>query len=216
MTQSPPPPSNTFRAAGRIYADFLEADQKSRVLFYWISVLLFLCLLAALFTIGYLYKERRETLSVIEVDARTGEIVTKYTPTEYTPSDLQKSYIAKHWIKNVRRIPADPFILREGLLWAYAHTTDKAQTRLDTIFRKKAPVVTENLRTVTDVSSLKKSADSFQVQWQETEYNQNGDKLRSSSQEALLTLTQNQSKPGNAENPTGLFVVFFDWTVGEQ
>ncbi|MEQ9153483.1 MAG: type IV secretion system protein [Parvibaculum sp.] len=211
------PPTNPYRQAGRVFADFLEADRRRTRLLVGLAVALFLALIASNVTMMEMYRERREHLALVEVDADTGRIVRKFQPSDYQPTDVQKSYIAREWIKFVRRRPADKLVMRDDLLWVYAHTAGAARERLDALFRDQNPYDQQNLRVVSGLTAFSKSADSYQISWKEEEFNKTGVKLGMVDHSALLTIARRVGAGTDVDrNPVDLFVIHFDWTVRES
>jgi type IV secretory pathway TrbF-like protein len=207
---------NPFSDAGKVFAEFLESDRRSKQLLVSLAALLFILLIVSQFTIAWMYSERKEHLSIVEVDGATGAVVRKYTPVAYTPTAAQKSYVARQWVKSVRRRPSDKIVMRDDILWAYAHTAGAARDLLDKHFRAGDPFAEEDFRTIEELSSLKKSEDSFQVTWTEATFSPSGAQRGSVEHTALITVAHGeQAVTDDTQNPTNLHVVFFDWTVPE-
>lgn len=208
------PPNTAYRNAGKVFADFLEADQRRGRGLTIVAILLFVGLIGSNFTMAYMYGQRRETIAMVEVDGNTGQIIRKYQPEDYRPSDLQKSYVAREWIKLVRRRPADVLVMRDDLLWVYAHTAGGARERLDSLFRAQAPLEDANLRVIRDLTAFSKSSDSYQLTWHEDVYTPSGTKIGTSEQSGLLTIAMREGVGADlTRNPIELYVVHFDWTV---
>ncbi|MEO9901198.1 MULTISPECIES: type IV secretion system protein [Alphaproteobacteria] len=207
---------NVYSQGGKTFANFLEEEKKARLTLVVIACFLFIALIVSILTIAYLYSERREYLSIVEVDSRTGEIVRKYTPVEYTVSDIQRRYVAEQWITYVRRRPADKFVAKDDLLWAYAHTAGAAREQLNAIFRDHDPLAEENYRTISGIQAFKRSGDSFEINWNEQVFTSSGMKVSSADYAALITIALDDTVSTDPKkNPTSLFVIHFDWNIPE-
>lgn len=159
--------------------------------------------------------ETRVATYVVPIDryGRPGRI--ELADRVYAPSSAERGYFVADFVQLVRAKSTDPVVLRQNWLKAYALVTGGAQTSLNEYARDHDPFARlgEEAVSVEVVSILPRGADSFQVQWRETVYEQGAAKT-SERWTGLFTVTVRQ--PRNEEdlraNPLGIFITAFQWS----
>ncbi|AQR61700.1 conjugal transfer protein TrbF [Brevundimonas sp. LM2] len=152
---------------------------------------------------------------VVEVD-RLGRVqAVGPAAAGYRPTDPQIAARLADWIREVRSLPADPVVLRDQWLRAYALTTGQGAQALNAQARLSDPFAQVGRAQVSvEVSSVvRASPDSFRVAWTERRYVDGG--LASTERwSAILTVVlQPPRTPDQIRaNPLGLYVTALDWS----
>jgi type IV secretion system protein VirB5 len=152
---------------------------------------------------------------VIEVSPEGQAISRGPADATLTPTDAQISWHLRRFIEQVRSIPADPVVLRQNWLGAYAFTTERGAQALNAHARAEDPFARIATTQVTvEVSSvIRASPDSFRLSWIERSF-EAGALARTERWSAILTLTL--SPPRDAErlmqNPLGIYVHALNWS----
>jgi type IV secretion system protein VirB5 len=168
-------------------------------------------------TAGLLWLSSRGTVTpwVVQVD-RLGQAEAVAPATaDYHPTDPQIAWHLARFVEEVRGIPADPVVLRQNWLEAYAYVTDKGALALNDYARTSDPFSKVGKTQVAiEVSSvIRASADSFRVAWIERRYVDNA--LAATERwSAILTIAV--QTPTDADrlkkNPLGVYVHALNWS----
>lgn len=152
---------------------------------------------------------------VVEVDKLGEAQAVAPAQAGYRPTDPQMAFQLARFIEQVRSIPADPIILRQGWLRAYDFATDKGALALNDYARTNDPFANVGkVQVAIDVSSvIRASPDSFRVAWVERRYI-DGALAETSHWSAILTVVIQTPRDPDAlrKNPLGLFVNAFNWS----
>ncbi|MBJ3764625.1 conjugal transfer protein TrbF [Maribius pontilimi] len=152
---------------------------------------------------------------VVEVDKLGAAQAISPASAAYRPTDPQIAFHLARFIEHVRRIPADPIVLRENWLRAYDFTTDRGALALNDYARTDDPFAKlgETQVSIEISSVIRASETSFRVAWTERRY-ANGQLADTERWTAILTLVI--QPPRDAErlrkNPLGIFVHAIDWS----
>jgi type IV secretion system protein TrbF len=134
---------------------------------------------------------------------------------DYRATDPQIAWHLARFIEEVRSIPADPIVLRQDWLDAYAYVTDKGALALNDYARTNDPFSKMGKTQVSvDVASvIRASSDSFRVDWTERRY---VDDALASTEHWSGILTVVLQMPTDADrlkrNPLGVYVNALNWS----
>lgn len=166
---------------------------------------------------GLVWQSARGTITpwVVEVDKLGAAQAVAPANADYRPTDPQIAFHLARFIEEVRSVPADPIVLRENWLRAYAFTTDKGALALNDYARSNDPfALIGKTQVAVDVSSvIRASNDSFRVAWTERRY-QDGALAETSRWSAILTVVVQtpRTSDGLRKNPLGVFVTALNWS----
>src|SRR4051794_29173179 len=166
---------------------------------------------------GLIWQAARGTVTpwVVEIDKLGQAQAVSPAVTDYRPTDPQIAWHLARFIENVRSIPADPVIVRQGWLAAYDFVTDKGATALNNYARANDPFTkVGKIQIAVEISSvIRASNDSFRVAWVERRY-ENASLATTERWTAILTVVLDT--PHDAErlrkNPLGAFVHAVNWS----
>ena len=137
-------------------------------------------------------------------------------PTPSTiPTDPQIAFHLARFIEDVRGLPTDAIIMRQGWLRAYEFTTDRGASALNDYARANDPFAKlGKVQVSIEVSSvIRASPESFRVAWTERRY-ENGQLAATERWTAILTVVI--EAPRNADrlrkNPLGVYVNAISWS----
>lgn len=210
-----PEPQTPYQRAGQVWDERIGAARvQARN---WRLMALGGLFLSTGLSAGLLWQsmQSRVVPYVVEVD-RLGE-ARALTPAdkEYRPTDPQIAWHLARFIRNVRGISMDPVLMRENWLSAYDFVTPRGANFLGGYARSANPFGSVGTRTVSvQVTSVVRGSDSsFQVKWNESEY-ERGSLVSTSRWTAILSVVSRP--PVSAEtlrkNPLGLYVDAIDWS----
>jgi type IV secretion system protein VirB5 len=134
---------------------------------------------------------------------------------DYTPSDPQIAWYLAQFIQDVRALPADPVVVRQNWLQAYAFTTTAGAAALNDYARADDPFAKLGKQQIAvDVSSvIRASPESFRVAWVERRY-LDGALADTTRWTAILTVAI--QPPTDADrlrkNPLGVYVNAINWS----
>jgi type IV secretion system protein VirB5 len=133
----------------------------------------------------------------------------------YDPSRAELGYFIADWIRLVRSKSTDSIVLRYNWTKAYHFLTRTAAADLDLYARQIDPFshVGQEAVSIDIASILPRSAQTYQVNWRETKFEQ-GEKPSASNWTGIFTITE---KPPHDEeqlrnNPLGIFISSFQWS----
>lgn len=166
---------------------------------------------------GLVWRSTQSFVTPYVVELSTDGAVRAIGPADvsYEPTDAQIAYHLAAFIKNTRSVSIDPIIVRQNWMQAYAYTTDRAATTLNTYAQDNDPFAEIGTRSVSvDVASIvRASEDSFTIRWQETVF-RNGAETGRENWTATLSLISDP--PRDAEtlhrNPLGIYVHSINWS----
>ncbi len=181
-----------------------------------IALLMAVLLLFCLGIIAWQMQSSRLIPYVVEVSDKGHIRAIGPAEKHYRPKDEQIAFHLADFITHIRSLPADPVIVRQNWLKAYAFVTGHAATTLSDHARKNNPFKQLGSRTVAVeiLSVVRASKDSFQVRWKETVY-LNGSADSTTPYTALLTITLQPPVRKNIlmNNPLGIFIKDLNWSA---
>ncbi|MDP0926527.1 conjugal transfer protein TrbF [Paracoccus onubensis] len=173
--------------------------------------------LSAGFAAALVWQSARGTVVpwVVQVDALGEAQAVAPADADYQPTDPQIAFHLGRFIEQTRGLPADPVILRQNWLRAYAFTSDRGAAALNDYARADDPFakVGEEQVSVEVSSVIRASPNSFRVAWTERHY-ENGQQSGTERWTAILTIVI--QTPRTAErlraNPLGIYVNAISWS----
>ena len=131
-----------------------------------------------------------------------------------TATKIQKIAFINNFVSNLMTIPLDPIVLRNNWLHSYAMASGEAQVQLTKLANSSDPFskVGSLTQTIKFGRANSVSANSYDVMWTQTTFNQNGQKIATNRYSGIFTLQQ--VRPSNKlqevlVNPFGLKVIYF-------
>src|SRR4029450_3653171 len=123
---------------------------------------------------GLVWQSVRGTVTpwVVQIDKLGQAQVVAPALADYRPTDPQIAWHLARFIEEVRRIPADPVVLRHDWLEAYRFVTDRGAQALNDYARTSDPFSkVGKTQIAVDVTSVVRASDnSFRVAWVERHY----------------------------------------------
>ncbi|WP_375786960.1 conjugal transfer protein TrbF [Bradyrhizobium sp. Pha-3] len=166
---------------------------------------------------GLVWQSAQGTITpwIVEVDQLGQAQRVAPANSEYEPSDPQIAFHLARFIEDVRGLPSDAIVLRQGWLRAYDFTTDRGAIALNEYARASDPFAKlGKVQISVEVSSvIRASPDSFRVAWVQRAYD-NG--ALSSTERWTAILSVVVRTPHDADrlrkNPLGIYVNSINWS----
>ena len=166
---------------------------------------------------GLVWQAARGTITpwVVQVDRLGQAQAIAPADASYRPTDPQIAFHLARFIEDVRGLPSDAVVLRQGWLRAYEFTTDRGAAALNDYARRADPFARlGKMQVSVEVSSvIRASPDSFRVAWTERRY-ESGQLAATERWTAILTIVI--EPPCDADrlrkNPLGGFVNAINWS----
>jgi type IV secretory pathway TrbF-like protein len=180
-----------------------------------------LCLAAAcaLLAGGLIYQSSKSTVVPYVVQVNGEGLVQAVGPAvriNYTPSRAVQQYFLSQFVTYVRSVPMDPVVAKERWLSAYGYLRQRAANTLNDIAQKEQPLqkIGQETVSVQIKSVVPLSAETFQVRWEESSFNQEGGPIGARNMAGLFTV---EISPPTDErmlkvNPLGLYIKHFSWS----
>lgn len=210
-----PVPETPYQKAAQVWDDRIgSARVQARN---W-RLMAFGCLgLAAGLAGGLVWQAARGTITpwVVQID-RLGQ-AQAIAPADpyYQPTDPQIAFHLARFIEDVRGLPSDAVVLRQGWLRAYDFTTDRGATALNDYARRVDPFAKlGKMQISVEVSSvIRASPESFRVAWTERRY-ESGQLAATERWTAILTIVIETPRDADRlrKNPLGVFVNAISWS----
>lgn len=210
-----PVPETPYQKAAQVWDDRIgSARVQARN---W-RLMAFGCLgLAAGLAGGLVWQAARGTITpwVVQID-RLGQ-AQAIAPADpyYQPTDPQIAFHLARFIEDVRGLPSDAVVLRQGWLRAYDFTTDRGATALNDYARRADPFAKlGKMQISVEVSSvIRASPESFRVAWTERRY-ESGQLAATERWTAILTIVIETPRDADRlrKNPLGVFVNAISWS----
>lgn len=210
-----PVPETPYQKAAQVWDDRLGS---ARVQAKNWRLMAFGCLVLATGLAGSLvWQAARGTITpwVVQVDRLGAAQVVAPANAFYQPTDPQIAFHLARFIEDVRGLPTDAVVLRQGWLRAYEFTTDRGAAALNDYARRNDPFAKLGKMQVSiEVSSvIRASPESFRLAWIERRY-ENGQLAATERWSAILTIVI--ETPRDAErlrkNPLGVYVSVINWS----
>ena len=174
-------------------------------------------ILSAGFAAALVWQSARGTIVpwVVQVDRLGQAQAVAPADASYRPTDPQIAFHLARFIEDVRGLPADAVVLRQGWLRAYEFTTDRGAAALNDYARRNHPFARlGKMQISVEVSSvIRASPDSFRVAWTERRY-ENGQLAGTERWTAILTIVIETPRDADRlrKNPLGVFVNAINWS----
>jgi len=210
-----PVPETPYQKAAQVWDDRIgSARVQARN---W-RLLAFGCLaLAAGLAGGLVWQSARGTITpwVVQVDRLGQAQAIAPADASYRPTDPQIAFHLARFIEDVRGLPSDAVVLRQGWLRAYEFTTDRGAAALNDYARRADPFARlGKMQISVEVSSvIRASPDSFRVAWTERRY-ESGQLAATERWTAILTIVIEPPRDADRlrKNPLGVFVNAISWS----
>ncbi|MGQ3300251.1 conjugal transfer protein TrbF [Reyranella sp.] len=210
-----PVPETPYQKAAQVWDDRIgSARVQARN---W-RLMAFGCLaLAAGLAAGLVWQAARGTITpwVVQVDRLGQAQAIAPADASYRPTDPQIAFHLARFIEDVRALPSDAVVLRQGWLRAYEFTTDRGAAALNDYARRADPFARlGKMQVSVEVSSvIRASPDSFRVAWTERRY-ESGQLAATERWTAILTIVIEMPRDADRlrKNPLGVFVNAINWS----
>jgi type IV secretion system protein TrbF len=166
---------------------------------------------------GLLWQATRGTITpwVVQVDRLGQAQAVAPANAFYQPTDPQIAFHLARFIEDVRGLPTDGIVLRQGWLRAYEFTTDRGAAALNDYARANDPFAKlGKMQISVEVSSvIRASPESFRVAWIERRY-ENGQLAATERWTAILTVVVEPPRDSDRlrKNPLGVYVNAISWS----
>ncbi len=210
-----PVPETPYQKAAQVWDDRIgSARVQARN---W-RLMAFGCLvLAAGLAGGLAWQAARGTITpwVVQVDRLGQAQAIAPADASYRPTDPQIAFHLARFIEDVRALPSDAVVLRQGWLRAYEFTTDRGAAALNDYARRADPFARlGKMQVSVEVSSvIRASPESFRVAWAERRY-ESGQLAATERWTAILTIVIETPRDADRlrKNPLGVFVNAINWS----
>jgi type IV secretion system protein VirB5 len=210
-----PEPETPYQRAGQAWDDRIGAARVQarnwRLAFF--GALLISGGLAA----GLVWQSVRGTVTpwVVQIDKLGQAQAVAPAVADYRPTDPQIAWHLARFVEEVRRIPADPVVLRHDWLEAYRFVTDRGALALNDYARTSDPFskVGKTQIAVDVASVVRASENSFRVAWVERRFVDNA--LAATERwSAILTIVVQPPTDADrlTKNPLGIYVHALNWS----
>ena len=210
-----PEPETPYQRAAQVWDDRIgSARMQARN---WRLAFFGTLLMSSGLAAGLVWQSARGTVTpwVVQIDKLGQAQAVAPALADYRPTDPQIAWHLARFIEEVRRIPADPVVLRHDWLEAYRFVTDRGAIALNDYARASDPFskIGKTQISVEVASVVRASDNSFRVAWTERQYVDNA--LATTERwSAILTIVV--QPPTDAErlrkNPLGIYVHAFNWS----
>ena len=166
---------------------------------------------------GLLWQATRGAITpwVVQVDRLGQAQAVAPANAFYQPTDPQIAFHLARFIEDVRSLPTDAIVLRQGWLRAYDFTTDRGAAALNDYARANDPFAKlGKMQVSVEVSSvIRASPESFRVAWIERRY-ENGQLAATERWTAILTVVIEPPRDADRlrKNPLGVYVNAISWS----
>ena len=210
-----PQPETPYQRAARVWDDRIgSARVQARN---WRLGFFGTLLMSSGLAAGLVWQSARGTVTpwVVQIDNLGQAQAVAPALADYRPTDPQIAWHLARFIEEVRRIPADPVVLRHDWLEAYRFVTDRGALALNDYARASDPFskVGKTQIAVEVASVVRASDNSFRVAWVERHF---VDNALASTERWTAILTIVVQPPTDAErlrkNPLGIYVHAFNWS----
>lgn len=168
---------------------------------------------------GLIYQSSKATVVpyIVQID-KLGQVrdVEPAPLQNYIPSRAIIEHFLSRFVTNIRSLPTDPIVMRKQWLEAYKFVTRQGANTLNEYAKEANPFGHIGKDTVAvEISSITPISDkSYQVQWKEEVFDNEGIKLSTARYTGVFSLTF--EKPKTEEdirvNPVGLYIESLHWS----
>lgn len=210
-----PEPETPYQRAGQVWDERIGSARVQAK--NWRLAFFGMLIMSAGLAGSLVWQSARGTITpwVVQVDKLGRAQAIGPATAAYQPTNAQIAWYLAHFITEVRSIPDDPVVLRQNWLDAYHYVTDKGALALSTYARASKPFseVGHKQVSVSVVSVIRASQNSFRVVWVESHY---ADDALTSTQRwsAILTITLRQPITATQlrNNPLGIYITALNWS----
>ncbi len=210
-----PEPETPYQRAGQAWDDRIgSARVQARS---WRLAFFGALLISGGLAAGLVWQSARGTVTpwVVQIDKLGQAQAVAPAVADYRPTDPQIAWHLARFIEEVRRIPADPVVLRHDWLEAYRFVTDRGALALNDYARTSDPFskVGKTQIAVDVASVVRASESSFRVAWVERHYVDNA--LAATERwSAILTIVVQPPTDADrlTKNPLGVYVHALNWS----
>ncbi|MBR2813002.1 MAG: conjugal transfer protein TrbF [Reyranella sp.] len=210
-----PVPETPYQKAAQVWDDRIgSARVQARN---WRLMAFGSLVLAASLAGGLVWQAARGTITpwVVQVDRFGQAQAIAPADASYRPTDPQIAFHLARFVEDVRGLPSDAVVLRQGWLRAYEFTTDRGAAALNDYARRADPFARlGKMQVSVEVSSvIRASPDSFRVAWTERRY-ESGQLAATERWTAILTIVIEAPRDADRlrKNPLGVFVNAINWS----
>jgi type IV secretory pathway TrbF-like protein len=210
-----PEPETPYQRAGQAWDDRIGAARVQAT--NWRLAFFGALLISGGLAAGLVWQSARGTVTpwVVQIDKLGQAQAVAPAVANYRPTDPQIAWHLARFIEEVRRIPADPVVLRHDWLEAYRFVTDRGALALNDYARTSDPFSKlGKTQIAVDVASVvRASENSFRVAWVERHYVDNA--LTATERwSAILTIVVQPPTDADrlTKNPLGIYVHAFNWS----
>jgi type IV secretion system protein VirB5 len=210
-----PEPDTPYQRAGQAWDDRIGSARVQAK--NWRLAFFGTLLMSGGLAAGLVWQAARGTVTpwVVQIDKLGQTQAVGPAAADYRPTDPQIAWHLARFIEEVRRIPADPVVLRNDWLDAYRFVTDRGALTLNDYARTSDPFSKlGKTQIAVDVTSVVRASEtSFRVAWVERHY---VDNALATTERWTAILTIVVQPPTDAErlrkNPLGIYVHAFNWS----
>jgi len=210
-----PAPETPYQKAAQVWDDRIgSARVQARN---WRLMAFGSLVLAAGLAGGLVWQAARGAITpwVVQVDRLGQAQAVAPADASFRPTDPQIAFHLGRFIEDVRGLPSDAVVLRQGWLRAYDFTTDRGAAALNDYARLNDPFVRlGKMQISVEVSSvIRASPESFRVAWTERRY-ENGQLAGTERWTAIVTIVIEMPRDADRlrKNPLGVFVNAINWS----
>jgi len=151
---------------------------------------------------------------IVEVDDHGSVQLVGRADQRYKPNDAAAQYFICQFISQIRSIPTDPVVMRNNFLTSYNYVTSKGRNTLNAYAKEQDPFkhLGQKAVSVEIKSAVKISENTYQIQWDEQEFGNNGNPLSRKRYMGVFNLQF--LTPKNEQmirlNPLGIYIDFFN------
>lgn len=181
--------------------------------------MLVIALLLAL-SVAHLCSARQVIPVIVGIDREMGRPVVLGDAEKqiHEPGELEIKYFLSQVVREVRAIPADPVVLKQNWLHAYAFFRKGAASLLNSMTSDDAD---SPLKKVGDITLIPQplsvvrvpGSDAYQMHWRETVFNKEGMKVDEYTMLGTFSLEVESPRDMKSltENPLGIYITNFQW-----
>lgn len=169
---------------------------------------------------GLIYQSSKSMVTpyVVRVDNTTGvvEAIGRAPAEKYKPRKAEIDYFLSNFIQETRGLPTDPVVAKRDWVTAYTYLTPYAAQQMNAYVNANHPMARVGQESINVLvhSVVAVSAQSYQIQWDETHYDQNGTVTATHQYTGIFTI---KIEPPHTQqalliNPLGIYITSFSWS----
>ncbi len=207
-------PETPYQRAKQDFDDFLGAARVQAA--NWRLIAFSELGVIVILLIGFIYMASRSSVVpyIVEVNERGSVNMVGRAEKLYKPNDAATEYFLGQFVTQIRSIPTDAVIMRNNYLSSYNFLTPKGSNTLNAYAKEWDPFKQLGKKAVSvEVSSaVKMSENSYQVNWYEQEFSNNGAPSTRRPYTGVFNLVFQTPKNEKVlrSNPLGIFIDFFN------